>query len=134
MVLGVAGEGDSEVFTMDLLNHQSGVINFRLNGRRLILFHDISEHASGVYIPEINGRLLTFSIVTNAQTTQCIDTQFSDDQTHSLWSFDGHAISGTLKDAVLTPAVFIRCRWQAWNKSFLPSQIYGQNRKRIGQL
>ncbi len=127
MVLGVCVDGEYEVFMMNMLNTGSGAFEFRLNGRRLVLLYDGSEHAAGIYIPEINGRLLTFSLVVKDH-----NTLFHDEQSHSVWSFDGQALSGALKGAALTPVVFIRCRWQTWSSAFPKSQIYRSYGKSIG--
>ena len=121
LVFGVTSDGENEVFPLNILSREPAVIEFRLKGRRLVMFQDSSEHAAGVYIPELNGRLLTFSTMKNGQ-----DIQFTDDQTHSLWGFDGRAASGTLKGSILTPVVTIRCHYQEWVAAFPKSQIYHQ--------
>ncbi len=121
-VLGVLADGYSEIFPLNSMPDLSGATEFRLHGRRLVLLFDSSESASGAYVPELNGRLLTFSAKKNGQ-----NLQFSDDQTHSVWGFDGRAVSGELKGQMLSPAVSIYCRYDVWTSAFPKNQIYSSS-------
>ncbi len=61
--------------------------------------------ASGVFLPEADGRALTF---------RAEDGEIVDNETGSTWDLLGRAVDGSLEDAQLTPVIHGDHFWFAW--------------------
>ena len=108
-----------------------GVINDSQDGQDLVLFHTdgtISAFfnpitntfndvgATGIFDPNLNGELLTFSLV---------GEDIQDDQTGSTWNILGQATDGPLGGESLTPIVHGDHFWFSWAAFKPDTLIYG---------
>jgi hypothetical protein len=108
-----------------------GVINDNQDGQDLVLFHTAGTTsaffnpvtnefddvgATGIFDPNLNGELLTFSLV---------GEDIVDDQTGSTWNILGQAINGPLAGETLTPIVHGDHFWFSWAAFKPDTLIYG---------
>ena len=72
--------------------------------------------ATGIFDPNLNGELLTFSLV---------GEDFQDEQTGSTWNILGQAINGPLAGESLTPILHGDHFWFSWAAFKPDTLIYG---------
>ena len=90
----------------------------RRGGQRLVLFSDPAARAAAAYVPEVEGRRLTFSPEKGADPPRWVDRE-----TGSSWALEGTCVAGSLKGETLPPASFVRVRWYAWSALYPKSEI-----------
>ncbi len=71
--------------------------------------------STGVFLPEVDGRALTFSLS---------GERFVDDQTKSTWSILGKGLSGEFAGEQLTPVVHGDHFWFAWSAFQPETKVY----------
>jgi hypothetical protein len=134
-VLGIAAGGDLVAFPYltleDLAIDGRAAVNAAVGGHPVVvLWQDGTVSAvDDQQIPEsrdvgavggfgrrLGGRTLTFTATASG---------FVDDQTGSLWSISGRAVSGPLSGKVLPPVVAIDSFWFDWVSFHPNTRIYG---------
>lgn len=119
-VVGV-GEGEEAVAVATARLAEAGVVKVELDGRRLTVWHQpgtasaldarqIAEGddigATGVFVPEVDGRTLSFSRDGD---------DFTDAETGSTWTILGEATDGPLAGQTLERVPSVDTFWFAWS-------------------
>jgi len=134
-VLGIAAGGDLVAFPdltlEDLAVGRRAAVNAAVGGEPVVILwqagtvstvddQQIPESrdvgAVGGFGRRLGGRTLSFTATASG---------FVDDQTGSLWSISGRAVSGTLSGEVLPPVVAIDSFWFDWASFHPNTRIYG---------
>jgi hypothetical protein len=123
-IVGVEIDGDAVGVPLAALR-DDGVVGAELGDTDLVFFwqagtasaldaNDVAGGAdvgaTGVFVPEIDGRPLTFTAT---------DDGFADTETGSTWNLFGEAVSGELAGAQLRAVPHVDTFWFAW-ATFLP--------------
>ena len=124
-VVGI-NRGDEAVAVVAARAVDDGVLEVEVAGERLVVLakagtasalddSDISQGrdvgARGVFVPEVNGRTLSFRAAGDG---------FRDAETGSTWSIFGEAVAGPLEGAQLERVQHVDTFWFAWS-AFYPS-------------
>ncbi len=86
-----------------------------LNDPRIARGRDVG--ASGVFIPKVGKRSLTFAVDRS---------DIVDEQTGSVWSLSGRAVSGPLAGRELKPVTHLDTFWFAWSSHNPDTAIFGE--------
>ncbi len=135
-ILGIAGEGGAIAFPFsELASRATGgatVVQGSFGGPRLVVFWqagtvsaldaaEIPESedvgAAAAYVPVVDGQRLTFEVQGG---------RFVDQQTGSVWSIDGRALTGQLAGSRLEVALAIDSFWFDWAAFHPETEIFGQ--------
>jgi hypothetical protein len=124
VVLGLTIGGTSKAYIVDSpfgqgsvaykLANLSSPLSIDMVGGKPVLIWEAGQVVR-FFSPVVNGGLLTF---TNADGT------IVDSETHSVWSFDGVAISGPLSGESMTRYVSETAFWFAWAAYYPATSIY----------
>ncbi len=128
-IVGVWIDGEAVAYPYTVLSDRR-VVNDTVNGQDIAVFYTFGTNsalgaeriaaaedvgAAGVFDPNLDGRQLTFS---------WDGERIVDDQTGSVWSITGQAISGSLEGAQLVPLVHSDHFWFAWAAFYPETRIY----------
>ena len=109
---------------------QEKVVTYGLDGRDIVVFYRAGTTsaldrrsiansrdvgATGVFVPEVQGRVLTF---------RAEGESFVDEETGSVWSILGRAIEGPLAGEQLSPIVHGNHFWFAWGAFKPETKVY----------
>jgi hypothetical protein len=112
-VLGVLIEGASVAYPLGLLG--DAAVNDIVGEIRMVLFASADGPSGAAYLPEVDGRELTFGFV---------DGGYVDEQTGSEWDIAGEAVEGLLKGERLQPMPSRRTFWFAYVAAFPDTEIF----------
>ena len=116
-VYGVYTPSATKVYPTDKFNRR--VVNDVVGGINVVLFND--RNATVAFEAAVEGQALTFSLL--GREAQGLPL-YEDEETGSLWTFDGIAVRGPLKDKRLAQMIGYRGFWFAWNAFFPGSTIF----------
>lgn len=114
IVLGLTLNGSSEAYQLTSFN-KTGILSNSLGNQSVVLF-SISGGLARAFNPVVEGRTLHF---------RYFGGKFIDDETSSVWSYDGVAVSGPLQGHSLHRLVTETAFWFAWSAFFPNTSIYG---------
>ena len=100
-----------------VLKFNRRVINDVIGGINVVLFNE--RGATAAYESMVDGERLTFAFVDWERNRLPL---FEDEETGSLWTFDGIAVKGPRKGKRLAQMVGYRSFWFAWS-SFFPGTL-----------
>ena len=112
LVVGVAIDGRHRVYPLAAFG--DAAINDELEGTAIVIFSLADGPAGSIYSPVVDGQVLTF--------TRSED-QYVDEQTGSLWGFDGVANAGELAGTALEPVPGRTTFWFAYVGAFPDAQV-----------
>jgi hypothetical protein len=112
IVMGISINGTHKAYPTDRLVR--GVIEDSVGGQDVVLLSVIDETARA-FNPIVNGKKLTF---------QYSEGNFIDNETRTLWNYDGLAISGPLQGKSLARYPVEIDFWFAWAAFYPDTEIY----------
>lgn len=115
IVVGFENNGQYKAYKLQEIENMK-VINDKVNGKPIAL---LSLHPFMVraFDPVVDGQILEFSY--NAK-----EQNFVDNQTRSLWNFDGKAFGGQMKGKQLTRLHFDEGFWFEWVAFHPKTELY----------
>jgi len=92
-----------------------GLINDSLSGEDILVLHDTNLDVIRIFSRKQNKQTLTFTL----------DGEIVRDQeTGSVWNFEGEAVSGPLKSSSLEVIVHLHSFWFSWAATWPETKIY----------
>jgi len=114
-VYGVYTPAQTKAYAIDDFDRR--VVNDSLGGVSIVLFND--RQATVAFESVVDGQKLTFSLLDRDRNGLPL---FEDEETGSLWTFDGIAVRGPLEGTRLAQMVGYRSFWFAW-AAFFPETL-----------
>jgi hypothetical protein len=99
----------------------SYVVNDELGGNRVVVWNDSGLAATTAFQAVVEGQALTF--VYHGRESHKLPL-YEDEETGSLWTFDGIAVKGPLAGKRLPKVIGIYVFWFAWAALFPETQLY----------
>ncbi|MDH3214691.1 MAG: DUF3179 domain-containing protein [Candidatus Krumholzibacteria bacterium] len=115
LVYGVYTPAEAKAYPLAGLTGM--VLNDQVGGVDVVLFSD--RGGTVAFEPVIDGQLLTFSFMGREGHGLPL---YEDEETGSLWTFDGIAVGGPLKGERLPQMLAYRSFWYAW-AAFFPETL-----------
>ena len=94
VVLGVVAGGESVAYPLAVLVELGGVVVDVIGGEPVVVFADAESSLSAAFSRRVGGRVLDFENVSDT------GLDIVDEQTGSVWTPDGRAVSGPLEGEV----------------------------------
>lgn len=114
-VYGVYTPTQTKAYPIDFFNRR--VLNDSVGGVDIVLFND--QSATVAFESVVEGQALTFALLDRDKNGLPL---FEDEETGSLWTFDGIAVRGPLEGKRLARMVGYRSFWFAW-AAFFPETL-----------
>jgi len=108
--IGIVVRNKEVFYPIDQIRKRQ-VINDAINGWHVVIFYNKDDETIHIYRRYINNKLPTFTLENNI---------LQDQETHSVWSFEGEAKSGKLKGISLKNLSYQMAYWYSWS-SFYPN-------------
>src|SRR5260370_27025242 len=99
------------------MTFKNGTLSESLNGTRVV-FLSVAPGAARAFNPSIDGRQLHF---------QYLNGSFSDEETHSVWNYDGVAVSGPLMGGSMPRFSSVTAFWFPWPPFYTNTEVYKSN-------
>jgi hypothetical protein len=112
VVLGLSLGGSNRAYPLKAFIQ--GSMRDSLNGTEVVFF-SVATGAARAFNPSLDGRELHF---------QYSDGSFSDLETHSVWNYDGLAVSGPLVGMTLARLSPVTAFWFAWAAFYPNTGVY----------
>jgi len=113
IVLGLSINNVNKSYSFEAFN-QTGIVADSVGNQKVVFF--VRELTSArAFSPVLDGRSLSF---------QYLDGTYTDIQTHSVWNYDGVAVSGPFQGKILTRFVTITSFWFAWATFYSNTLVY----------
>lgn len=115
IVVGLENGGMYKAYNVEDIQNQK-IVNDQMNNKSLAFF-SLYPFMVRAYDPTANGDILRFQY--DSETNN-----FIDNQTNSLWNFDGKSIDGPLKGTVLSRLPFDEGFWFEWVAFHPKTEVY----------
>jgi len=112
VVLGLSLNGSDKAYPVKAF--QGGSLTDSINGTKVVFFSEVGG-AARAFRPTLDGRELHF---------QYSGGSFSDQETHSVWNYDGRAVSGPLVGESLSRFSPVTSFWFAWAAFYPNTEVY----------
>ncbi len=120
IILGVSDHHLHKAFSFRDLDDTGKVLMDSLGKETpLVVFHKPKSTLGGAFIPEVEGRALSFVEDENGKIV--------DEQTLSIWDYFGKCQSGELKDLQLASYFFIVKEWYGWYTYHPDTQVFARD-------
>ena len=114
-VYGVITPGGRKAYpTRGVINNKnvgSFVVNDKIGSNEIVVWNEVGFQSTAAFERVVDGQVLTFSRLGRDRQNLPI---YQDEETESLWTFDGIAVDGPLKGERLAHVVGHRSFWFAW--------------------
>jgi hypothetical protein len=117
-VYGVLTPGEVRAYTTGKINY---VANERIGGEDIVVWNDSDLGGTAAFQAVLEGTKLTFEFLGRESHQLPL---YRDEETGSIWTFDGIAVEGPLKGKRLPRATAMRSLWFAWAALYPETSLY----------
>ena len=118
VVLGVVAGGESVAYPLAVLVELGGVVVDVIGGEPVVVFADAESSLSAAFSRRVGGRVLDFENVSDT------GLDIVDEQTGSVWTPDGRAVSGPLEGESLAFVTSFLAEWYGWSAYHPATSIF----------
>jgi hypothetical protein len=118
LVFGLYTPSSTKAYPLDIFKTRR-VVNDRVGGQKAVIWHH--QNAVAAFEAQVDGVELRFTFLGRDKRNLPL---FEDEETRSIWTFDGICVQGDFKGRRLSPVLGYRAFWFAWSAFFPGSLIH----------